>query len=67
MMERLFPNLHAEVEVINRAYGFCGSLDALLYIQQHADEYAGTACGRQFADFCRWAAPMFKFTQECAE
>ena len=38
-----FDNLMAEVECINRAWGWVGVLDAIMYIQAHESDYEGTA------------------------
>ena len=66
MIESKFPHLCEELRCINRAYGFVGVLDALLYIQQHEDEYAGTACGREFDACCRMLRPLLAPVEHAA-
>lgn len=57
--------LMGEVECINRAYGWVGVLDALMYIQANEEEYKGTACYREFKQFMREGAKLFA-TKETA-
>ena len=56
-----YPHLFNEIESINRAWGYVGSLDALEFIQMHyEDAYRGTQCGREFKGFVRSMRALFE-------
>lgn len=54
-----FENLMNEVECINRAYGYVGVFDAIVYINENRDEYRGTAVLRELREFMAQGARMF--------
>jgi hypothetical protein len=49
-----------EVACINRAYGWVGCFDAIKYIYENRDEYAGTKVYREIGIFMRQGAQLFK-------
>lgn len=56
----MFDNLMKEVEAINRAYGWVGCFDAIQYIYENRDEYAGTKVYKEIGIFMRQGAELFK-------
>lgn len=54
-----FEHLMDEVNCINRAYGYSGVFDAIVYINDHQDEYEGTQVLRELRRFMREGAKMF--------
>ncbi len=55
----------SEVECINRAYGYRGVFDAIVYIQANSEEYEGTAVYSEFRKFMAMGQQMFA-TKEVA-
>lgn len=56
----MFDHLMDEVRVINQAHGWVGCFDAIQYIYEHRDEYAGTKVYREIGIFMRQGAELFK-------
>jgi hypothetical protein len=56
----MFDHLMDEVACINRAYGWVGCFDAIKYIYENRDEYAGTKVYREIGIFMRQGAQLFK-------
>lgn len=54
-----YEHLMNEVECINKAWGYVGVLDALMYIQENIEQYYGTQCLREFRAFMREGARLF--------
>lgn len=54
-----FEHLMDEVNCINSAYGYIGVFDAIVYINEHQDEYEGTQVLRELRHFMREGARMF--------
>lgn len=54
-----FEILMGEVECINRAYGYVGVFDAIVYIHNNQDEYEGTQVLRELRKFMADGARMF--------
>ncbi len=61
----MFDHLMDEVECINRAYGYRGVFDAIVYIQTNLCEYEGTKVYSEFRKFMNMGAEMFA-TKEAA-
>lgn len=56
----MFDHLMDEVACINQAYGWVGCFDAIQYIYENRDEYAGTKVYREIQIFMRQGAELFK-------
>ena len=54
-----FEHLMNEVECINKAWGYVGVFDALMYIQENIEQYRGTQCLREYKEFMAEGARMF--------
>jgi len=61
----MFECLMSEVECINRAYGYRGVFDAIVYIQTNSAEYEGTAVYSEFRKFMAMGQQLFA-TKEVA-
>ena len=61
----MFDRLMEEVECINRAYGYRGVFDAIVYIQKNLHEYEGDAVHSEFRKFMAMGQQMFA-TKEAA-
>lgn len=60
----MFDNLMDEVAAINKAYGYRGVFDAIVFIQTNIEEYEGTKVLREFRKFMNMGQEMFKPTAE---
>jgi hypothetical protein len=56
----MFDNLMAEVAEINELEGWVGCFDAIQYIYENRDEYAGTKVYKEIGIFMRQGAELFK-------
>jgi hypothetical protein len=56
----MFDQLMEEVKVLNWHFGWVGCFDAIKYMSEHREEYAGTAVYKQIGVFMRQGAEMFK-------
>jgi hypothetical protein len=54
----MYEKLFEEIEAINRAFGWVGALDALMYIQGARADYSGEVA-QQFDAFMREGAKLF--------
>jgi hypothetical protein len=60
----MFDHLMDEVACINRAYGYRGVFDAIVYIQTNLNEYEGTKVYSEFRKFMNMGQEMFKPVEE---
>lgn len=60
----MFDHLMDEVAAINKAYGYTGVFDAIVFIQTNIEEYEGTKVLREFRKFMNMGQEMFKPTSE---
>ncbi len=60
----MFDHLMDEVAAINKAYGYRGVFDAIVFIQTNIDEYEGTKVLREYRKFMAMGQEMFKPTAE---
>lgn len=58
----MFDNLMDEVAAINKAYGYTGVFDAIVFIQNNLSEYEDTKVLREFRKFMAMGQQMFKET-----
>ena len=56
----MFDNLMAEVAEINQLEGFVGCFDAIVYLNDRREEYAGTKVYKELMIFMRQGAELFK-------
>lgn len=56
----MFDHLMAEVAEINQVEGWVGCFDAISYIHERRDEYAGTEVYKELMLFMRQGAELFK-------
>ena len=56
----MFDNLMAEVAEINELEGFVGCFNAIEYLYDRRDEYAGTKVYKELMIFMRQGAELFK-------
>jgi hypothetical protein len=61
-----FEHLMDEVDCINRAYGYVGVFDAIVYIDKWRDEYKGTRVLQELNEFMAAGARMFAPAEEVA-
>lgn len=59
MIKDSYGNLMSEVECINKAYGWSGVLDAIVYIKTHEIEYEGTRVYTELQQFMQEGARLF--------
>jgi hypothetical protein len=59
-LDEKYSHLFDEINVINRAYGWVGVLDALKYIDTNFEHYRGTLCGNQCRLFIKEMSRLFK-------
>ena len=60
----MFDHLMDEVKVINGSCGFVGCFDAISYIYENREDYAGTKVYRELMIFMRQGAKMFEEVAE---
>ena len=60
----MFDHLMDEVAAINKAYGYTGVFDAIVFIQNNLSEYEDTKVLREFRKFMAMGQQMFKPTAE---
>ena len=56
----MFDQLMDEVEVLNKHFGWVGCFDAIKYMSEHREEYAGSRVYKQIGIFMRQGAELFK-------
>lgn len=56
----MFDALMEEVKHLNSHFGWIGCFDAIQYIHEHRDEYAGTKVFKEIGIFMRQGAELFK-------
>lgn len=54
-----FDHLMDEVDAINSAWGWSGVFDAIVYINNHIDDYEGTRVLHELRQFMAEGAKMF--------
>ena len=55
----MFEHLMNEVEAINKAWGYVGVFDAIVYIHTHSTEYLGTKVYAELYEFMDQGRKMF--------
>ena len=56
----MFDQLMDEVEHLNAHFGWVGCFDAIKYMSEHREEYAGSKVYSQIGIFMRQGAELFK-------